>query len=449
MTNARLTIDEAKAFLDANPGVQWIDAFLFDMNGIPRGKRIRRSDLTGIAKSGLMMPTSVFIMDPLGNCIEETGRLWETGDLDHQCHLLSGTLVPLPVGDGRHAQVVIAVEDKDELDPRVVLADQVERFARAGQIPVAAVELEFYVTRKSANGSFALQTPEGLSGDPDRPLTFGFDEMDALSPFIDDIYRVCEVQGLPVDAVMKESGPGQFEINLKHRPDAVAAALDGLLLKRAIKAAAQAHQLEATFMPKPHHDWPGSGMHVHLSLLDRSGLNLFAGDPISPLFCHALGGMRESMADFMAIWAQSGNAYRRYVPKAYVSLAAHWGFNNRTVALRIPRGNGSSTRIEHRVAGADANPYLVIASILAGMNHGIANRVDPGPAVEGNAQTIDAPALPTAWVNALDRFQRSDVVRQAFGASFQDVFFQLKHAERCNFERIVTSLDHLWYSRVA
>ena len=283
-------------------------------------------------------------------------------------------MVPIPVGDGRHAQAVMVVDVKEELDPRTVLVGQVERFARAGQTPVAAVELEFYVTRKSANGAFVLHTPEGLSDDPSRPLTFGFEEMDTLSPFIDDIYRICEVQDLPVDAVMQESGPGQFEINLKHSADAVGAALDGLLLKRAVKAAARAHGLEATFMAKPHHDWAGSGMHIHLSLLDQSGQNVFAGDPISPLFRHALGGMRDTMADFMAVWAQSANAYRRYVPKSYVSMAAHWGFNNRTVALRIPRSNGAATRIEHRVAGADANPYLVIASILAGMRHGMTNR---------------------------------------------------------------------------
>jgi len=395
MTNARLTIDEAQAFLDANPAVQWIDAFLFDMNGIPRGKRIPRSDLLGVAKNGLMMPTSVFIMDPLGNCVEETGRLWETGDRDHHCHLLSGTLVPVPIGDRRHAQVVMVVCDADELDPRTVLVHQVERFARAGQTPVAAVELEFYITKRSTNGAFALHKPEGLSDDPGRPLTFGFEQMDSLSPFVDDVYRICEVQHLPVDTVMQESGPGQLEINLKHRADAVAAALDGLLLRRAVKAAARAHQLDATFMAKPHHDWAGSGMHVHLSLQDNTGQNLFAGDPVSPLFLYALGGMRETMADFMAIWAQSANAYRRYVPKSYVSMAAHWGFNNRTVALRIPHGTGATTHVEHRVAGADANPYLVIASILAGIRHGIANEIDPGPAVEGNSEGIEAPPLPT------------------------------------------------------
>lgn len=450
MTDTRLSLDGAHAFLDANPVVQWIDAFLFDMNGIPRGKRIRRSDLLGVVKGGIMLPTSIFVMDPLGNCIEETGRLWETGDPDRKCHLLAGTLVPVPVGDGKHAQAVMAVDSREELDPRSVLAAQVERFARQGYTPVAAVELEFYVTSRAKNGAFALHTPEGLSDDPGRPLTFGFEEMDTLGAFIDDIYRVCEAQGLPVDAVMQESGPGQFEINLKHRPDAVGAALDALLLKRAVKAAAKAHDLDATFMAKPHHDWAGSGMHVHLSLFDKAGNNVFAGEPISPLFRHALGGMRETMADFMAVWAQSANAYRRYVPKSYVSMTAQWGFNNRTVALRIPHGaDGAATRIEHRIAGADANPYLVMASILAGASHGIANKIDAGDAVEGNAETVEAPLLPTAWCNSLDLFQRSHVVREAFGAPFQDVFSRLKQAERSNFERIVTPLDHLWYSRVA
>ena len=449
MTNARLSLDEAQGFLDANPTVQWIDAFMFDMNGIPRGKRVRRSDLLGVAKSGLMMPSSVFIMDPLGNCVEETGRLWESGDPDQRCHVLSKTLVPIPLGGRKRAQAVIVVDGKDELDPRTVLADQVEKLGRVGQTAVAAVELEFYVTRRTTNGVFKLQTPEGVGDDPQRPLTFGFEDMDTLSPFLDDIFHVCEAQGIPVHGIMQESGPGQFEINLKHRPDAVAAALDGLLLKRAVKAAAHAHELDATFMAKPHQDWAGSGMHVHLCLVDRVGDNLFAGDPISPLFRHALGGLRETMADFMAVWAQSANAYRRYVPKAYVSLAAHWGFNNRTAALRVPYANGASTRVEHRVAGADANPYLVIASMLAGISHGLAHEIDPGPALEHHSETIEAPPLPTAWVNSLELFQRSDVVRGAFGATFQDVFSRLKHAERNNFERIVTPLDHLWYAQSA
>ena len=265
MTEQLLTVADAKAFLEKNPTVQWIDLFLFDLNGVPRGKRLRRGDLLGVAEGGIMLPASVFIMDPRGNCVEETGRLWETGDPDRPSRILAGTLVPVPVNGTTHAQAVISLEGNDELDPRGVLAKQVERFTSKGQTPVCAVELEFYVTRKCPNGGFSLVPPAGLSDDPERPMTFQFEEMDTLGPFIDDIYRIGEAQGLPVDAVMQESGPGQFEINLKHRADPLQATLDGLLLKRAVKAAALANNLNATFMAKPHHDWSGSGMHIHVS----------------------------------------------------------------------------------------------------------------------------------------------------------------------------------------
>lgn len=448
MTDTFISVEEAAQFLDANPSVSWIDILLFDMNGMPRGKRIRRGDLVSIARSGLLLPASVYVLDPRGNSIAETGRLWETGDHDIPFRVLSGTLKPVPVGKGSHGQAVMVPVDVCDMDPRGVLAAQVSRFADAGQKPIVAVELEFYVTKRTPDGVFSLVTPPGLSADPERPMTFGFEEMDTLGPFIDDVYRIAEAQGLPLDAVMQESGPGQFEINLKHS-EAMSAALDGVLLKRAVKAAAHAHDLEATFMAKPHHDWTGSGMHVHVSLIDKQGNNLFAGDPMAPMFRQAIGGLRNSMPDFMAIWAQSANAYRRYVPESYVPMSAHWGFNNRTVALRVPCCSGPATRIEHRVSGADANPFLVIAGILAGVRHGIANGVDPGQHAEGNAEELDGNELPTAWVNALQTFRNSDVVREAFGAAFQDVYYRLKETERISFERVVTALDYEWYAQVA
>ena len=445
-----ITVDEAKDFLAANPAVRWIDVFTFDLNGIPRGKRYGRDDLLGLAKSGLMMPSSAFIIDPRGNSIGETGRLWETGDPDVPARILSGTLAPIPLNGATHAQAVMDLETDGEMDARAILAGQVARMKKQGLTPVTAVELEFYVTQPGKGGAFTLEPPAGMTTDPDAAGTYDFADLDALQAFIDDIYRVAAAQGLPVDAVIQESGPAQFEINLKHRDDAVQAALDGLLLKRAVKAAARTHNLNATFMAKPHHEWCGSGMHIHLSLVDKSGANAFAGKPISPLFRHAIGGLKESPADFMANWAQGANSYRRYVPKSYVSVAPHWGFNNRTVALRIPQSSAPATRIEHRVAGADANPYLVVAAILAGIAHGIATKADPGPHSEGDAEEIDAPVtLPTAWINALEVFEKSTVVRDAFGAGFHDVYTRLKQTERANFERIVTSLDHLWYALVA
>ncbi|MBA2127499.1 glutamine synthetase [Hyphomicrobium methylovorum] len=449
MTNTWITLDEAQAFLRSNPTVVWIDLILFDMNGIARGKRLRRDDLLTVARDGIMIPSTVFVMDSRGNCIEETGRLWETGDPDVPFRIIEGTLHAIPTGERRLAQAVISVAEHDDLCPRGILAQQVKALEADGRTPVVAVELEFYLTKPRTNGAFNVETPDGLAQDTDYAMTLAFGELDAVAPFIDTIYEIADTQKLPVGAVMQETGPGQFEINLKHRADAVAAATEGLLLKRAVKAAAKEHGFEASFMAKPHHDWPGSGMHVHTSLIDRDGKNILAGDPLSPLGRNVIAGLQTSMADFMAVWAQSANAYRRYVPNSYVSLAAEWGLNNRNVALRIPRASGAATRIEHRVSGADANPFLVIASILAGARHGIAQNLEPGPMALGEKDNPNTPRLPIVWFNALERFATSSVVRDAFGPTFQHVYFKLKDTERAHFERIVTSLDHTWYAQVA
>ena len=450
MSEAYLTAEQAKAFLAAHPSVQWIDIFMHDVNGIARGKRIRAGDLMAFADKGFMVPSTCYIMDMRGSCVEETGRLWETGDPDLQFRILADTLAPVSMKITTHAQaVMVPVEDDGGLDPRRLLQRQSARLAARGYYPVTAVELEFYVSTASQDGTFVLKTPPGMISDPDWQQLYQFEELDCASAFIDDIYRIAEAQKLPVDAVLQEAGPGQFEINLKHARDPATSALDGLLLKRAVKAAARANGMEATFMAKPHHDWSGSGMHIHVSLLDDAGKNVFAGDPISPLFRNALGGLRATMGDFMAVWAQSANAYRRYQPKSYVPMAAHWGFNNRTASLRVLNASANATRVEHRIAGADANPYLVLAAILAGIEHGISHKLDPGSAAEGNCDASDAPGVPTAWVNALAQFETSKTVADAFGPAFQKVYGQMKEAERVAFERVVTELDYQWYARVA
>jgi glutamine synthetase len=450
MNETYLSNEQAKDFLAKHPTVQWIDIFMHDLNGIARGKRIRARDLTAFADKGFMVPSTCYIMDMRGSCVEETGRLWETGDPDLQFRILSETLVPVAVDGTTYAQaVMVPVEDDSGLDPRRILQRQTTALASMGFQPVTAVELEFYVSAAAKNGTFQLKTPCGLVDNPDWQQLYQFEELDCVAPFIDDIYRIAEAQGLPVDAVLQEAGPGQFEINLKHRKDPAGAALDGLLLKRAVKAAARAHDMEATFMAKPHHDWSGSGMHIHVSLVDSDGKNVFAGEPISGLFHNALGGLRETMGDFMAVWAQSANAYRRYQPKSYVPMAAHWGFNNRTASLRVLNSSPNATRVEHRIAGADANPYLVLAGVLGGIRHGIDKKLDPGPAAEGNCDGSNAPKVPTAWVNALAQFRESEAVRETFGAVFQKTFAEIKETERIDFERVVTALDHQWYARVA
>ncbi|MEG6508370.1 glutamine synthetase family protein [Methyloligella sp. 2.7D] len=442
-----LTAEEAEDFLARHPTLQWVDILLFDMIGIGRGKRIRAAELPALAKKTVMFCSTVYLMDTRGTCCEETGRLWETGDPDLKFRLLADTLAPVDTGEVTHAQVVmVPVEDEGGLDPRRLLQRQATAFAAEDRFPVAAVELEFYLIKACPDGDFKLETPAGAITDPDWEQLYQFDELNWASAFIDDVYRIAEGQGLPVDTMIQESGPAQFEINLQHRSDVVQAGLEGLLLKRAIKAAAKVHGMDVTFMPKPHHDWASSGMHVHMSLVDVAGNNLFAGDSVSPLCRNAIGGLRETMGEFMALWAQSANAYRRYQPKAYVPLAANWAYNNRNVSLRVLTEPAAATRIEHRIAGSDANPYLVLAAMLAGIRHGIAENVDPGEACEGSAENGPALALPLTWESAIARFGASPIVREAFGEPFQTVFTRLKQAERDHFARIVTALDHQWYA---
>ena len=157
--NTSITVDETKDFLAANPAVRWIDIFTFDLNGIARGKRFRRDDLVDLAKGGLMMPASAFIIDPRGNSVGETGRLWETGDPDVPARILAGTLVPVPVNGGTHAQAVMHLETDGHMCARSVLENQVARMQKQGLTPVAAVELEFYVTRPGPDGAFTLDPP--------------------------------------------------------------------------------------------------------------------------------------------------------------------------------------------------------------------------------------------------------------------------------------------------
>ena len=442
-----LEAEAAKCFVARHPQLAWVDLLLFDLNGIARGKRIPARDLAAFAEKGVMLPASVFSMDSIGNCVEETGLLWETGDPDHLCRILADRLHLVPLDNGRRAQAVITMESAQDLDPLALLKHQMSRLAARGVTAVTAVEMEFYLSEPMSDEYPSPRIPRIIGGAADRPGLYGFDGLDVVQPIIDTIYAVAEGLDLPVDAIIKEAGPAQLEINLKHRPDAHEAALDALLLRRAVQQAVRAHDLDATFMAKPHEDWSGSGMHVHVSLVDQSGDNVLAGDPISQLFAHALDGLARTMPDFMAFWAQTANAYRRYVPNAYVPMTAQWGFNNRTVSLRLPAGPAQATRVEHRVAGADANPALVLAGVLAGLEQGIAAGNPIGPHADGNAALVPSPLLPIDWASALAVFAQSPAVEAAFGSHFRSVFTAIKHSERARFERVVGQLDHLWYAR--
>jgi glutamine synthetase len=277
------------------------------------------------------------------------------------------------------------------------------------------------------------------------------DDLYDVEAFLDDVARFCQAQAVPAGAVLSEYAGGQYEINLHHVDDPLLACDHAVLLKRAIKAAARRHGMAATFMAKPFEDVAGSGTHVHVSLLDEAGDNVFAGEcedgPFSERLRHAVGGLAAAMAESMAIFAPNANSYRRYAPHSFVPGSPNWGPNHRSLALRIPLSGPANTRIEHRVAGADANPYLVVAAVLAGIHHGLENAVEPGPMVAEGSDVEHEETLPTRWPLALDAFGQGTILPRYLGREYHDLFLACRREEEGAYNAGIPPQDYAWYLR--
>ncbi len=266
------------------------------------------------------------------------------------------------------------MEDEDGspffADPRSALGRVCERLAGDDLAVTVAVELEFHLHQGDTAAS-ASPLPSSLGG---AVQSYAAVRMDERSAFVEDVHAACEAMGVRTGTTVAESGEGHYEINLHHRDDALRAVADALIFEHAVRNVARDHGCRATFMAKPWTDRPGSGMHVHASALGRDGSALFASEPeVNDALRHAVGGLCATMAEATALLAPNANSFRRFVPGAFVANTASWGRNNRTAAVRIPPG---APRVEHRVAGADANPYLVVAVVLAGLHHGLGAKLD-------------------------------------------------------------------------
>ncbi len=444
--------DEARAFLERNPDIETVQLVITDANGVGRGKNIAREEVESLFGTGRNVAGSILGLDITGEDVEETGLVMAVGDADQTCRPVAGSLSRAPWLARPTAQVLGTMFELDgrpaSADPRHVLARAVDRLQAQGFTPVVAVELEFYLLQRDEHGR--LQPARGLltGRSSGRIDAYGLGRLDDMSPLFDDVYAAARAQGLPVRTLMSEYAPGQFEITLEHRADALRAVDDAVLFKRALRGVANRHGCIACFMAKPFADKAGTGMHLHASLADAQGRNAFASDDPagSPLLRHAIGGLRATLADGMAVFAPNANSYRRFRAMSYAPVAPTWGINNRTVSLRVPSGPPASRHVEHRVAGADANPYLVAALVLAGMARGIEQRVDPGPPLEGNGyEQASRGDLPTDWHAALERAARSEFLEQALGPGFLRIFLALKRRECEKFGALVTDRDYEWY----
>lgn len=442
---------EVKTYLERHPETQYVDILLNDLNGVFRGKRIPFASLAK-AEKGCYFPASVYAMDILGNTVEAAGLGQALGEPDNICLPVSGTLIPSASDPLHLAQVLLTMRHQDgtpfDVEPRNVLNNLWQQLRNRGLFPVVAVELEFYLVDKKRDAEGYIQPPCAPGSDERnrQSQVYSLDNLDRFAAVLGDIDALAGLQGIPADGALAEASPGQFEINLHHTRNVLSACDHAILLKRLVRQVAEQHQMNATFMAKPYEEYAGSGMHVHISMLDAADHNAFARDDgsDSPLLKRALAGMIDLMPASMALLAPNVNAFRRFLPDAFVPLQASWGHNNRTVALRIPCGDLDNHRVEYRVAGADANPYLVVAAILAGILHGIDNQLPLPPPVKGNGHQAAGNPLPIRQSDALVEFEQNYPLQKLLGKRFGFVWHSCKHHELMHFERLITATEIDW-----
>lgn len=448
--------EEAARFLEAHPGIEAFDIVLTDANGIGRGKIVRRHELAAIYESGRHMPISILGLDVTGEDVHETGLIWDSGDGDLRAWPIPGTLVPLHGTTPPRGQVLMAMYALDGTpmgcDPRHALARQVAALAARGLHSAGAFELEFFLLdgERDADGRVRPASAVLDRRRSGKTEVYSVDHLHGMEPLFSAIYAAADAQGIPAETVISEYAPGQYELTLHYRRDVLRAADDLVMLKRIVRLQARRHGVTACFMAKPIEAYAGSGMHFHVSLQDGAGTNVFAekpGETWSRPLLHALGGLGSTMAESMLVFAPHANSWRRFVAQSYAPVAPTWGVNNRSVALRVPAGDLAARRIEHRPSGVDANPYLVAATVLAGIAKGLDEGLDPGPETTGNGYEAAAPsaAMPPDWRSAIEAAKASSFLKTALGPDMHRTFTAIKHAEYLRVARTVSDLDYHLY----
>ncbi len=447
---------EAEAFLAANPDVVQVECFLTDPSGVQRGKVLRRSEVAGSYRHGRPLPCSILSLDIRGADVEETGLVWDEGDSDRMCRPVAGTLTRAPWRQTPTAQFILTSYEKDgtasEADPRHALARVVEQCRAAGYHPHAAVEVEFYLLDGKAAAEGRITPPAAPNGfRPSELQAYLVQDLQDFQAFLDDVYRAADVAGLPARTLISEYSPGQLEIVLEHRTDPLRACDDAILWKRLVKGVAERHGHLATFMAKPYADFSGSGTHLHVSFADEAGTNLFAGDEPedNALLRSAIAGLEATMAESMALFAPNANSYRRFKPNSYAPVGPAWAVDNRSVPIRVTAGPPKTRHLEQRVCGADANPYVALAAVLAGMLDGVERGLTPSAPITGNGYAQIPPSLPRHWPDALRRARASEFLKRRLGERFVDVFLTIKEAECDRFFAEVSDRDVAWYLRLA
>lgn len=420
--------------------IEDVEAFVPDMAGSARGKVVAADNF---GSSQMKMPEAVFTQTISGGYIEDENNV---EDRDMWLAPDPTTLRPVPWATDPTASVFVDCYRRDgsqvTKSPRAVLRNVLAKYEASGWTPVVAPEVEFYLLKPHSDPNAEAEPPAGRlgrTGGARQP--FSIDTMNDFDPFIADIYSYCEVQGVRIDSLLQEMGPAQFEINFLHG-NALELADQVFLFKRTAREVAIKHEMHVTFLAKPMADDAGSSLHIHQSIIDKSGSNIFSTQDgqASDLFYGYLGGLQRYMREAMLIFAPYVNSYRRFINPESSPVNLAWAIDNRTVGLRVPESPPEARRVENRVAGSDVNPYLAIAASLACGYLGMVEGLKADEPVEGSAYGGEF-GLHRHIYSAIDAMRESDAMRSMLGDEFVTLYTALKDHEYREFQQIITPYE--------
>ncbi|MDK9695681.1 MAG: glutamine synthetase family protein [Siculibacillus sp.] len=445
------TTADLRGVADAAAAVDWfedrgledIECIVPDIAGVARGKMMPVGKF--IDAPVMSIPGSIFTQTITGEYpLDDDEFVVDEADSDIRLIPDYSTLAAVPWASDPTAQIIHDAYHQDgrpvEIAPRQLLRRIVDLYEKRGWKPIVAPELEFYLVERNQDPDYPLKPPIGRSGRPESGRqSYSIAAVNEFDDLFDDIYDFSEAQGLEIDTLIHEEGVAQMEINLRHG-DPLALADQVFLFKRTIREAAVRHDMYATFMAKPIAGEPGSAMHIHQSVVDlKTGENIFSAPDGSPTreFFHFIGGQQRLLPNVMCILAPYVNSYRRLMRMSAAPVNVHWGYDNRTVGLRVPNSSPAARRVENRVPSSDANPYLAIAASLACGYVGLTKGFNPGDPVEGSAYDLDF-GLPRGLLEAVALFEECEDLVDIFGKSFSSTYRAIKRAEFETFMRVIS-----------
>jgi glutamine synthetase len=424
-----------------------VECLVPDLSGIARGKILPAEKFLRILRDrGLRMPEAIFVQTVTGDFPDDEDV---TSPENSDIYMIpdGSTIRLVPWHKEPTAQVISDCVYADgaavDISPRFVLQRVLELYAAKGWKPIVAPELEFFLVQINTDPDYPLVPPVGRTGRTESGRqAYGIDAVNEFDPIFEDVYDYCAAQEIDIDTLTHEAGAAQIEINFNHG-DALSLADQVFLFKRTVREAAVRHQIYATFMAKPMQSEPGSAMHIHQSIVDlETGLNLFATDDNTDtdLFRGHIAGLQKFLPTVMPLLAPNVNSYRRLIAGTDAPINVHWGRDNRTVGLRVPLSAPDNRRVENRVAGADANPYLALAASLACGYLGMTLNLRPEDPVRGSAHGRPF-TLPRHQSDALEKFNACEPLKEILGAKFIAAVTHVKLAEYEAYQRVISSWE--------